>query len=375
MARAIWKGAISFGLVHIPVALVSATSSQGVDFDWLDKRSMDPVGYKRVNKVTGKEVTKEDIVKGVQYQKGQYVLLSEEEIRSAHPKSTQTIDIFSFVDSEKIPLQNIDTPYFLAPDKRGGKVYALLRETLVKTNKVALAHVVLHTRQHLAALMPLESALVLVMLRWPAEVRELDILELGDEVTNPTLAKGELEMAKRLVQDMSADWEPQEYRDSFEDKIMELVEKKANEGRLEAVETDPGEEQRKTADVIDLTELLKRSLGGKGKATDKSAGKAPAKPAKPRKSAPAKKPPRPPRAKTLARAIQGNLSWPTPRVNLLVYPMPNRAQRRPAILAEGERQPLATACLNAWRRSWRRPWRSHPPVNGAMKSNSTVIDC
>jgi DNA end-binding protein Ku len=127
------------------------------------------------------------------------------------------------------------------------------------------------------------------MLRWPAEVRELDVLELGDEVTNPTLAKGELEMAKRLVEDMSGDWEPQAYRDSFEDKIMELVEKKANEGRLEAVETDPGEEQRKTADVIDLTELLKRSLGGKGKAPDKSTGKATAKPAKTRKSAPAKK--------------------------------------------------------------------------------------
>ncbi|WP_053145084.1 Ku protein [Pseudomonas sp. P97.38] len=292
MARAIWKGAISFGLVHIPVALVSATSSQGVDFDWLDKRSMDPVGYKRVNKVTGKEVTKENIVKGVQYQKGQYVLLDEEEIRSAHPKSTQTIDIFSFVDSEKIPLQNIDTPYFLAPDKRGGKVYALLRETLVKTHKVALAHVVLHTRQHLAALMPLESALVLVMLRWPAEVRELDILELGDEVTKPHLVKGELDMAKRLVEDMSADWTPEEYRDSFQDRIMELVEKKANEGRLEAVETDPGEEQRKSADVIDLTELLKRSLGSKGKAPDKptkTAAKPSAKTAKTSKSAPAKK--------------------------------------------------------------------------------------
>ncbi len=112
MARAIWKGAISFGLVHIPVALVSATSSQGVDFDWLDKRSMDPVGYKRVNKATGKEVTKDDIVKGVQYQKGQYVLLSEEEIRSAHPKSTQTIDIFSFVDSEKIPCKTSIHPTF-----------------------------------------------------------------------------------------------------------------------------------------------------------------------------------------------------------------------------------------------------------------------
>ncbi|WP_460163919.1 non-homologous end joining protein Ku [Pseudomonas sp. S2_F03] len=269
MARAIWKGAISFGLVHIPVALVSATSSQGVDFDWLDSRSMEPVGYKRVNKVNGKEVTKEHIVKGVQYEKGRYVVLSEEEIKSAHPLSTQTIDIFSFVDREQIPLQNIDTPYYLAPDKRGGKVYALLRETLSKTNKVALAHVVLHTRQHLAALMPLESAMVLVMLRWPAEVRSLDTLELGSEVTKPELAKGELDMAKRLVQDMSADWKPEDYRDSFEDKIMALVEKKANEGKIEDVETATGEEARKTADVIDLTELLKRSLGSKGSAKAK----------------------------------------------------------------------------------------------------------
>ena len=266
MARAIWKGAISFGLVHIPVALVSATSSQGVDFDWLDSRSMEPVGYKRVNKVTGKEVTKEHIVKGVQYEKGRYVVLSEEEIKSAHPLSTQTIDIFSFVDSDQIPLQNIDTPYYLAPDKRGGKVYALLRETLSKTNKVALCHVVLHTRQHLAALMPLESAMVLVMLRWPEEVRSLDTLELGSEVTEPKLAKGELDMAKRLVQDMSGDWSPEDYRDSFEDKIMALVEKKAHEGKIEDVETATGEEERKTADVIDLTELLKRSLGGKAAA-------------------------------------------------------------------------------------------------------------
>ncbi|WP_283190614.1 Ku protein [Pseudomonas sp. PMCC200344] len=273
MARAIWKGAISFGLVHIPVALVSATSSQGVDFDWLDSRSMDPVGYKRVNKVTGKEVTKEHIVKGVQYEKGRYVVLSDEEIKSAHPLSTQTIDIFSFVDSEQIPLQNIDTPYYLAPDKRGGKVYALLRETLSKTNKVALALVVLHTRQHLAALMPLESAMVLVMLRWPAEVRSLDTLELGSEVTKPELAKGELDMAKRLVQDMSADWKPEDYHDSFEDKIMALVEKKANEGKIEDVETATGEEERKTADVIDLTELLKRSLGGKSTGKTKSVAK------------------------------------------------------------------------------------------------------
>ncbi|MBV4475971.1 non-homologous end joining protein Ku [Pseudomonas botevensis] len=281
MARAIWKGAISFGLVHIPVALVSATSSQGVDFDWLDSRSMDPVGYKRVNKVTGKEVTKEHIVKGVAYEKGRYVVLSEEEIRSAHPLSTQTIDIFSFVDSESIPLQNIDTPYYLAPDKRGGKVYALLRETLSKTKKVALARVVLHTRQYLAALMPLESALVLVKLRWPQEVRSLDELALGSEVTKPQLAKGELDMARRLVEDMSADWTPEDYNDEFENKIMALVEKKAHEGKIEDVETVGGEEARKTADVIDLTELLKRSLGGKAPSKPKAKAAS--------KSAPARK--------------------------------------------------------------------------------------
>ncbi len=263
MPRAIWKGAISFGLVHIPVALVSATSSQGVDFDWLDKRSMEPVGYKRVNKVTGKEVTKENIVKGVAYEKGRYVVLSEEEIRAAHPESTQTIDIFAFVDSQQIPLQNIDTPYYLAPDKRGEKVYALLREALSSTDKVALAHVVLRTRQHLAALMPLDSALVLVMLRWPSEVRGLDSLELGPAVAQPKLAKSELDMAKRLIKDMSDEWRPEEYQDSFQDRILELVEQKAKAGKIEEVERVEGEEERRSADVIDLTELLKRSLGGK----------------------------------------------------------------------------------------------------------------
>lgn len=271
MPRAIWKGAVSFGLVHIPVALVSATASKGVDFDWLDKRSMDPVGYKRINKVSGEEMDRENIVKGVQYEKGRYVVLSEEEIRAAHPVSTQTIEIFSFVDSSQIPLPNIDTPYYLAPDKRGEKVYALLRETLRQTNKVALALVVLHTRQYLSALMPLDDALVLVKLRWPAEVRSLDTLELSAEAKKAELKKGELDMAKRLVEDMSGDWTPEDYTDQFEAKIMELVDRKAHEGKIEEVETaeDTG---KQGADVIDLTELLKRSLGGK--TGPKAAGKA-----------------------------------------------------------------------------------------------------
>ena len=284
MARAIWKGAISFGLVHIPVALQSATSAEGINFDWLDNRSMEPVGYKRVNKVTGKEVSKEHIVKGVQYEKGRYVILSEEEIRTAHPASTQTIDIFSFVDSEQIPLSNIDTPYYLAPDKRGEKVYALLRETLVDTNKVALAYVILHTRQHLAALMPIESALVLVLLRWPSEVRDLGTIELSEATTNARLSKSEKDMAKRLVSDMTGEWQPEKYRDNFQEKIMQLVEKKASDGEIENVEADSDQEKRKSADIIDLTELLKRSLRGKNAKSPKDGTKSTSKRSVPEKS-------------------------------------------------------------------------------------------
>lgn len=261
MARAIWKGAISFGLVHIPVAVVSATSSQGVDFDWLDERSMEPVGYKRVNKVTGKEVNKENIVKGVQYEKGHYVVLSEDEIRTAHPKSTQTIDIFAFVASDEIPLENIDKPYYLAPDRRGEKVYALLREALLATGKVALAHVVLHTRQHLAALMAIDSALVLILLRWPAEVRGLETLELSEAATSPSLSKSEMDMAKRLVEDMTGHWQPEDYHDTFQEKIMQLVDQKVRAGKIEEVEA-PDTAERRSADVIDLMELLKKSLRG-----------------------------------------------------------------------------------------------------------------
>lgn len=286
MARAIWKGAISFGLVHIPVSLSTAISSDRVDFDWLDERSMDPVGYKRVNKVTGKEISREHIVKGVEYEKGRYVVISEEEIRKARPEATQTIDIFSFVDSAEIPLQQFDTPYYLSPDRRGGKVYALLRETLQSTSKVALAKVVLHTQQHLALLRPLEDALVMITLRWPQEVRSLDSLELDASVRDSSIDKRELQMAKRLVEDMSGTWSPDEYRNDFKETIMALVEEKARQGKIATVAPAEGEGEQKSADIIDLTELLKRSLGGrKAAAKKKPASKKTSPPSKPRKKA------------------------------------------------------------------------------------------
>ena len=276
MARAIWKGAISFGLVHIPVSLNTAVRSERVDFDWLDKRSMEPVGYKRVNKVTGKEIDKEHIVKGVEYEKGRYVVISEEEIRKARPEATQTINIFSFVDAREIPLQQFDTPYYLSPDRGGGKVYALLREALESTGKVALATVVLHTRQHLALLRPLQDALVMITLRWPEEVRGLASLELDKSVTDSKLDKRELDMARKLVQDMSGPWTPDEYHDAFRQTILDLVQEKASKGKIETVDKGEGAPAEKGADIIDLTELLKRSLGGKAKAK-KPAAKRPRK--------------------------------------------------------------------------------------------------
>jgi len=302
MPRVIWKGAVSFGLVHIPVALVPATTRQGVDFDWLDKRSMDPVGYKRINKITGKDIEKENIVKGVELEKGHYVVISEEEISAAHPKATQTVDIVAFVDAEKIPFLFIDTPYYLTPDRRGEKVYALLREALVSTGKVGLANVVLHTKQHLAVVMPLGEALVLNTLRWADEVRGIDALELKDEAIKPDLAKRELDMATRLIEEMSEDWQPEQYKDTFQEQIMALVEQKAKAGKVEAV-SEPDDEggERRSADVIDLTELLKRSLGAKPAADKPTAKATPRKAEKTEKPEKARKSTRKPAAKTAAK--------------------------------------------------------------------------
>ncbi|MCQ2041119.1 Ku protein [Stutzerimonas kunmingensis] len=283
MPRTIWKGAVSFGLVHIPVALVPATTRQGIDFDWLDKRSMDRVGYKRINKTTGEDIDSENIVKGVEYEKGHYVVISDDEIKGAHPKATQTVDIVAFVDAKDISFLYINTPYYLTPDRRGEKVYALLRETLIQTGKVGIANVVLRNKQHLAVVMPLGKALVMNTLRWADEVRGVEYLELKDEALDPDLAERELDMAKRLVDDMTEKWKPEQYKDTFQDQIMELVEKKAREGKLEAVGGPEEAVDRRSADVIDLTELLKRSLAAKpGKASKEDdheeKEKAPAKP-------------------------------------------------------------------------------------------------
>lgn len=260
--RALWKGAISFGLVHIPVALHSATVNQSLDFDWLDKRTMDRVGYKRINKVTGKEISSANIVKGIEYEDGQYVVLSNEEIAAAYPKTTQTVEIEAFVSLDDIPFVYLDRPYYMSPIGRGQKVYALLREVLRKTHKVAVAKVVIQTKQHLAIVMACGPALVLNLLRWGDEVRPWDDLELPAQGTKSTgLTAKELRMGEQLVEDMSAAWEPDQFTDSFKEQIMALVREKAEAGEVSAVhEVETEEAAPAGATIHDLTEILQRSL-------------------------------------------------------------------------------------------------------------------
>lgn len=260
--RTLWKGAISFGLVHIPIALYTATTEQGLNFDWLDKRSMDPVGYKRVNKRTGKEISRENIVKGIEYEDDQYVVLSPEEIAAAYPKTTQTIEIETFTAASDIPFIYLDRPYYIAPINKGAKVYALLREILRKTGKVGIARVVIQSKQHLAALIPYGPVMVLNLLRWGDEIRAYDSLELPPEgIKAAGVTEKEMRIGEQLVEDMSAPWDPAATRDSFKEQILQLVEAKAQAGKLEAVTPiEPREHEPAGATIYDLTELLQRSL-------------------------------------------------------------------------------------------------------------------
>ncbi|RZL93757.1 MAG: Ku protein [Variovorax sp.] len=272
-SRTLWKGAITFGLVHIPVGLHTATTEEGVDFDWLDKRTMDPVGYKRVNKKTGKEMDKDNIVKGIEYEDGKYVIISPDEIEAVYPRTTQTIEIQRFVDGNAIPFVYLERPYYVAPINKGQKVFALLREVLLKTGKIGLAKVVIATKQHLAALVPSDTALVLNLLRWGDEVKSLEGLDLPPAgMKGAKISAAEMKMAEQLVKDMSGEWKPEDFKDEFKHEVMKLVNKKVKAGDTETVIQPEEEAPSEGAEIIDLTELLARSLKG-GKTQKQPAGK------------------------------------------------------------------------------------------------------
>lgn len=261
MPHAIWKGAITFGLVHVPVALYPGSSEISIDFDWLDKRSMDPVGYKRINKKTGKEIDKENIVKGVKVEGDEYVVLSEEEIKAAYPKTTQTIEIESFVESTDIPFVHLDKPYYLEPIAKGEKVYALLREAMSESGVIGIARLVMHTKEYLAALIPDGPGLVINTLRWAEEIRPWTEMKLP-AAGKGTLKPAELSMARELIGNMKETWKPDSYSDKFTGAIHALIAKRVEAGATKTVE--PMEESAaQPSNVVDLTALLKQSLGRK----------------------------------------------------------------------------------------------------------------
>ncbi len=301
MPAMIWKGAVSFGLVHVPVQLVPATRTVKPSFHMLDRRSMDPIGYRRVNKRTGREVPREDIVRGFEYEHERYVVLSDEEIRAANPESTRSIDLLTFVDASAVSFLYLDTPYYLLPDRNGEKVYALLREALVDTGKIGIAHVVIRERQHLAALIPVGEVLALDLLRWDEELRSLDELSAGRTGKRKAgVSAGERRMASKLIEEMSGDWSPDAYRDTFRDDILALVERKIKAGKSKTIEPPAASKPGKPSNVLDLTELLRRSLDGKR--GEPAGRKAAAKPPKATKSAAGKTTTKPARRPAVKKA-------------------------------------------------------------------------
>jgi DNA end-binding protein Ku len=266
MPRALWKGAISFGLVHVPVSLYPATRSERLSFDMIDKRDFSPIGYRKINKRTGEEVANENIVKGYQYGKGEYVVVTNEDFKQANVEATQTVDIVAFVDAAAVAPYYYDTPYHLEPGRRGEKGYVLLREVLRRTGRVGIANVVIRSRQHLAALIPLERMLLMNTLRFSNEIRSIADLNLP-ETGQGDLKPSELGMAERLVDDMTEEWNPDQFKDTYTNDLMARIEARIAAGETHTItpESDELEAPRRGAEVIDLVSLLRRSLDKKEK--------------------------------------------------------------------------------------------------------------
>ena len=261
MARAIWKGSISFGLVNIPIALYSATRREELKFRLLRKSDLSPVNYKRVAEKDGKEVSWDQIVKGYEYEKGKYVVLKEEDFERVDLEATQTVDIKDFVDQEEIDPMFFYKPYYLEPQKGGDKAYALLRDALKDSNKVGIAKVVIKTRQYLAGVKPEDGALVLELMHFADELADPEKLDVPKKTE---VGKREMNMAKSLIDSMSSKWDPEKYKDDYREALMEVIEEKVEAGGKEIKEKP--KKAPKPTKIIDLVSVLQKSLeqtGGK----------------------------------------------------------------------------------------------------------------
>lgn len=221
--RAIWTGAIGFGLVNIPIKLYSASQDSRLDLDMLDKKDHHRIRFKRVNEETGKEVKYEDIVKGYKYN-DEYVILTDKDVESASAKKTKTIEIEAFVDIEEVDSIYYEQPYYLEPDKSGARAYALLREALRKTKKCGLAKFVLRNKESLAILKPMDDVIVLNKIRFQQEIRDTSSLTVPEK---GEIKGKELDMAVALVKQLSEHFDISEYKDNFSDELMKVIEAKA----------------------------------------------------------------------------------------------------------------------------------------------------
>lgn len=270
MARAIWKGTLGFGLVNVGIELLSAEKSSTLDLDMLDKHDHARIGYQKINKNSGAVVENDDIVKGYDVGDGEYVVLTDADLTAANPKSTQSIDILGFVPQAAVPRIYYDEPYYVSPQKGADRAYALLRDTLSSSDLLAIAQIVIHTRQHMAAVYAHDAALVVQLLRYAVDLKDPD--EAGVR-TVASLAKGgaskEFAMASQLIGSMEMAWEPETYRDTYRDDLLKLIHDRAKQGgKAGASRALPAVKQTK---VLDLVSALKASLGkapvGRGTAT------------------------------------------------------------------------------------------------------------
>ena len=266
MPSKLWTGSISFGLVNIPVSLVTAEQRDELDFTLLDKRDSSPIGYQKISKRTGKPVPGDRIVRGVEHTNGRYVIVSDADLRRASPERTQRIDVLTFVEAAAIPPLYFDRPYYLEPARGGERAYALFREALRRSGKVAVASVVVKTRQHLAAVLVHDRVLVLDVLRYASELRDPSKLRVpGTNLKALRIPDRELKMAERLVAEMTEDWDPSKYHDEYRDELLAFIKKGGRAGHLAAApETREEPATPKRADIIDIAELLKRSLAKTG---------------------------------------------------------------------------------------------------------------
>ena len=263
MARSMWKGSLAFGLVNIPIELYSATRDHRPKFRLLHAKDEAPVKYERVCQSEGKPVAWEDLVKGYEYQKGHFVVLTKDDFKTAALEKTKTVDILDFVDPEEVDERYFETPYYLLPSKGAERAYALLREAIRESGKIGIAKMILRDAQHLAAVESIGDAIVLTMMRFADELADLTEFRFpkADGIRQP-----EMKMALQLIDSLASKWDPAKYTDEYKENLMRVIQAKLK-GRKPHLQE---RETPQSADVVDLMARLRASLESKGAAASRS---------------------------------------------------------------------------------------------------------